>query len=52
MDGFHSSHFMLTPTEDGWIVQARVTKDFQGDWLLNHHELEELRALLDEAIAA
>jgi hypothetical protein len=49
---FQSPHFAIAPTEDGWIIEARVTKDQQGDWLLSRHELEELHALLERAIAS
>ena len=45
-----SPHFAVVRTEDGWILEARVTKDQQGDWLLSRHELEELQALLERAI--
>jgi hypothetical protein len=42
----------LVRTEDGWIVEARVTKDLEGDWLLSRHELEELHGLLERVIAS
>jgi hypothetical protein len=45
-------HFAIAPTEDGWIVEARVTKDQQGDWLLSRYELEELHGLLERVIAS
>jgi hypothetical protein len=49
---FQSPHFAVARTEDGWIIEARVTKDQQGDWLLSRHELEELQALLERVIAS
>ncbi len=49
---FQSPHFAIARTEDGWIIEARVTKDQQGDWLLSRHELEELQALLERVIAS
>ncbi len=49
---FQSPHFAIARTEDGWIIEARVTKDQQGDWLLSRHELEELHALLERVIAS
>lgn len=49
---FQSPHFAIARTEDGWIIEARVTKDQQGDWLLSRHELEELQALLQRVIAS
>lgn len=49
---FQSPHFALVRTEDGWILEARVTKDLEGDWLLSRHELEELHGLLERVIAS
>jgi hypothetical protein len=51
MSPFESPHFALERTEDGWILEARVTKDLEGDWLLSRHELVELHGLLEAAIA-
>jgi hypothetical protein len=51
MSPFQSPHFALKRTEDGWILEARVTKDLEGDWLLSRHELVELHGLLEAAIA-
>jgi hypothetical protein len=50
MADFHSNHFALAQTEDGWILRSRVVKDVQGDLLLSHHELEELIELLSQAV--
>ncbi|MCX5968097.1 MAG: hypothetical protein NTV57_10715 [Cyanobacteria bacterium] len=50
MADFRSNHFVISQTEDGWILQSRVVKDVQGDLLLSHHELEELIELLSEAV--
>ncbi len=47
-----SPHFALVRTEDGWILEARVTKDLEGDWLLSRHELEELHGLLERVIGS
>ena len=52
VDPLQSPHFAIARTEDGWIIEARVTKDQQGDWLLSRHELEELHALLERVIAS
>ncbi len=52
VDPLQSPHFAVARTEDGWIIEARVTKDQQGDWLLSRHELEELHALLERVIAS
>jgi hypothetical protein len=49
---FQSPHFAVVRTEDGWILEARVTKDLDGDWLLSRHELEELHGLLERVIAS
>ncbi len=49
---FQSPHFAIARTEDGWIIEARVTKDQQGDWLLSRYELEELQGLLERVIAS
>ena len=46
-----SQHFLLEQLEDGWMLEAtHVTKDADGDWMLNHDELEELHDLLQRAL--
>jgi len=51
MARFDSKHFLLEQLEDGWMLEAsHVTKDADGDWLLNHDELEELKDLLQQAL--
>jgi hypothetical protein len=48
---FDSKHFLLEQLEDGWILQSsHVTKDAEGDWMLDHEELVELRELLTKAL--
>jgi hypothetical protein len=48
-----SQHFLLEQLEDGWMLEANhVTKDADGDWMLNHDELEELRDLLQRALGS
>jgi len=51
MARFDSPHFLLEQLEDGWMLEATpVTKDADGDWMLDHVELVELRALLQQAL--
>ena len=51
MQRFTSPHFLLEQLEDGWMLEtSHVTKDEDGDWLLNRDELEELQALLHKAL--
>jgi hypothetical protein len=51
MQRFTSPHFLLEQLEDGWMLEtSHVTKDEDGDWLLNRDELEELQALLQKAL--
>jgi len=51
MARFDSLHFLLEQLEDGWMLEAtHVTKDADGDWMLDHDELVELRALLQQAL--
>lgn len=51
MARFDSPHFLLEQLEDGWMLEAtHVTKDADGDWMLDHDELVELRALLQQAL--
>ncbi len=51
MSRFSTTHFLLEQLEDGWMLEAsHVTKDADGDWMLNHDELEELRDLLQKAL--
>ena len=51
MSRYSSTHFLLEQLEDGWMLEAsHVTKDADGDWMLNHDELEELRDLLQKAL--
>jgi hypothetical protein len=48
---FDSKHFVLEQLEDGWMLQSsHVTKDAEGDWMLDHEELVELRELLTKAL--
>jgi hypothetical protein len=48
---FDSKHFLLQQLEDGWMMQSsHVTKDAEGDWMLDHEELEELREMLTKAL--
>ncbi len=52
MSRFDSKHFLLEQLEDGWMLQSsHVTKDAEGDWMLDHEELVELRELLSNALA-
>ena len=52
MTRHHAPHFVLEQTEDGWMLEAQhITKDAQGDWMLNHDQLEELAALLQQSRA-
>ena len=49
----HSSHFVVEQLEDGWMIEAlHVTKDNKGDWMVDHDELVELAALLNQALAS
>ena len=51
MSRHSSQHFLLEQLEDGWMLEAsHVTKDADGDWMLSHDELEELRDLLQKAL--
>lgn len=51
MARFDSKHFLLEQLEDGWMLEAsHITKDVEGDWMLNHDQLEELKALLQQAL--
>lgn len=51
MARFDSPHFLLEQLEDGWMLEAtHVTKDADGDWMLDHDELVELQALLQQAL--
>jgi len=51
MTRFDSKHFLLEQLEDGWMLEtSHITKDVDGDWMLNHDELEELLALLKQAL--
>lgn len=51
MARFDSKHFLLEQLEDGWMLEAsHITKDVDGDWMLSHDELEELRELLQQAL--
>lgn len=53
MSRFDSKHFVLDQLEDGWVLEAsHITKDVEGDWMLNHEQLEELKALLHQALGA
>lgn len=48
-----SRHFVAQQLEDGWMLESsHVTKDYKGDWMLDHEELEELKELLGKALAA
>ena len=52
MTRHQSPHFVLEQTEDGWILEAQhITKDGQGDWMLNHDQLDELATLLQQSLA-
>ena len=52
MTRHQSPHFVLEQTEDGWMLEAQhITKDGQGDWMLNHDQLEELATLLQQSLA-
>lgn len=51
MSRHQSPHFVLEQLEDGWMLEAEhITKDGQGDWMLNHDQLEELAGLLRQAL--
>lgn len=51
MSRFNSTHFVLEQLEDGWMLEtSHITKDVNGDWILDHEELEELRKLLQQAL--
>jgi hypothetical protein len=51
MQRFTSPHFLLEQLEDGWMLETtHITKDEDGDWLLNRDELQELQALLHKAV--
>lgn len=51
MRRFSTTHFLLEQLEDGWMLEtSHVTKDADGDWMLNHDELEELHNLLQKAL--
>ncbi|MGA0021964.1 MAG: hypothetical protein ACO3GW_07330, partial [Vulcanococcus sp.] len=50
---FDSKHFLLEQLEDGWMLQSsHVTKDAEGDWMLDHDALAELRDLITKALGA
>jgi hypothetical protein len=51
MSQYSSQHFLLVQLEDGWMLQSEhVTKDQNGDWLLDRDELDELSTLLASAL--
>ena len=53
MSRFDSKHFLLEQLEDGWMLQSSdVTKDAEGDWMLDHDALAELRDLITKALGA
>ena len=49
MADHHSPNFDLVKLEDSWMLQAKVTKVQNGDWLIANSELEELLSLLTAA---
>jgi hypothetical protein len=52
MSRHQSLHFVLEQLEDGWMLESEhITKDGQGDWMLNHDQLEELANLLRQALS-
>jgi len=53
MTRFESKHFLLEQLEDGWMLEAsHITKDVEGDLMLNHDQLEELKTLLQQALGS
>ena len=52
MADHHSPNFDLVKLEDSWMLQAKVTKVQNGDWLIANSELEELLALLTATIVS
>jgi len=53
MTRFESKHFLLEQLGDGWMLEAsHITKYVEGDWMLNHDQLEELKRLLRQALGS